>query len=246
MLERIIFKDEEDSSFIKLFVEIFIIFLLLCFLNILLGGNYLFLVAITSISIAYPVVKYIRRQNHLELIDENINHSLNYFNRQMLVGWVIFVAATLAFLLTFTLLRDFTFHEMIVSQITGNITGNISFMDILLNNLYVGFLTFLVAFISTSGIIFILVWNASVLAYVLAQASTFSQTSIMFLHFISHGLLEIGGYILIGLAASILSYRIERYKRYNKFASKHLLKQFFLLLMLGLGLILIAAIVEVI
>jgi uncharacterized membrane protein SpoIIM required for sporulation len=246
MLERIIFKDEEESNFIKLFVEIFFIFICLCFLNVLLGGNYLFLVALTSISIAYPVVKYIRRQNHLELLEDDLANSLNHFNRQIMVTWLVFVAATLAFMLTFTLLKDYSFHAKVVSSITGNITQiTYSLSDILLNNLYVAFLTFLIALISTSGLLFVIIWNASILAFVLAQASTFVESFGMFFGYIGHGLLEIAGYVLIGLAASILSYRIERYKRYNKEANKHLLKQFFVLLFLGVLLILIGALAEV-
>ncbi|MFT4326283.1 MAG: stage II sporulation protein M [Candidatus Woesearchaeota archaeon] len=245
MLERWIFNDEENAHFLRLFTEMFIVFLVVSFLNYFIKGNFLFLVALSSISVAYPVTKYIRREDHNELFDHSMSDVLQRFDRQMLVFWVIFIAATIAFIITFGLLTDTTFHANIVESVSGRMVNpDLSFSDIFFNNLYVGFITFLVALVSTSGIIFIIVWNASMLTYVLAQSGTRISSLTMMFSYLGHALLEIGGFVMLGMAASLLSYRIERFKRFDRHANKVLFINFSLLVIIGIVLIFLGALVE--
>lgn len=247
MLERWIFQAEEELDFLKLFVEIFVLTICLAFVNSLIGGNFLFLVALTSITLAYPITKYIRHQDHLELTRYQTEHSLfGRLNRQLLVGWCVFLAVTLAFLITFPLLKDVSFQANFISSITGAITqSSIGFNKIVLNNLFVAFMVGIIALISTSGLVFVLLWNSSILVYVIASAVTIADGFNILVRSIGHGLLEIAGYILMGLAASLLAYRFERFKRFPKEANLILLKHVIFITLLSILFIVVAAILEV-
>lgn len=247
MIERWLFKAEEDNDLLRLFLEIFLITILLSFLNILLGGNFLFLVSLTALTMAYPLTKYIRHQDHLELtVAASTKSMVARFDKQVVVCWCIFLAVTLAFAVTFPLIKDASFQEGFVNSISGAVTQeSIGFSKILFNNLNVAVLTGLIALISTSGLIFVLFWNASILVYVLSKAASAIDSSWLFVSLLGHGLLEIGGYVFIGLAASLLSYRFERYRRFSKDVDKVLMKNVALLLILSFAFILAGAIVEI-
>jgi uncharacterized membrane protein SpoIIM required for sporulation len=95
----------------------------------------------------------------------------------------------------------------------GEITGfnNIMFSQILFNNLFLVFNTFVTSSLFLLALIFVVVWNASILAYYLYSLSSHSNAAVTFLNVLVHALLEIGGYVWAGLLGAILSYRFSIY-----------------------------------
>ena len=247
MLERWIFKAEEELNFFKLFVEIFFLVILLSGINYLLGGNFIFLVALTSVTLAYPITKYIRRQDHLDL--ERFDDKKNFFERiekELIVGWCLFLAVTSAFIVSYPLLKDVSLQANFYNSISGAITHpEMGFLGILSHNIYVALIVGLISLISTSGLIFTLTWNSSILVYVIVKAANFSESLGVFLGSIGHGLLEIAGYIFIGLAASLISYRFERYKRYPNSVNKTFAKDIWIMTAISISFIFFAALFEV-
>ena len=111
------------------------------------------------------------------------------------------------------------------------------FWVILLNNLRIFALSVLFSFIFGSGAIFILVWNASVISVAMAtaikisaaaggagSASYFGAFAFSLIRFMIHGLPEMTGYFIGGLAGAILSFTLLDYKRGSKKFTKELKK----------------------
>ena len=114
--------------------------------------------------------------------------------------------------------------------ITGNITKFDVFTAILINNLRVLFFSLIFSFLFGTGALFILAWNGSVVAVAmgnlfkqqLAQgaaiagihpvASYFSAASFSFFRYMTHGVLEIGAYLVAGLAGGIISVAVIKHK----------------------------------
>lgn len=245
MLDRWIYNAESKGNFISLFTESFVLIIFLSFINVLLGGNYLFLVTLTSVGLAYPATKYIRKKDHEVLVNKD-STVLDFFNNQIFVFWCFFLATVLAFLIIFPLISDYSFQENFVRSVSGNLVRpDISFAEIFFHNLYVALITFMIAFVSSSGLVFVLVWNASILTYVIAQATTIVGSLSMLSRYVGHGLIEIAGYILIGLAGSLLSYRFERYGRYSAKSNTVMLKYSLYTIGASFAFILVGAIIEV-
>lgn len=102
------------------------------------------------------------------------------------------------------------------SFLGGSVTGNAAasgsqlMLTIIRNNLFVTVITFIITFFLTSGIIFVLAWNASVLGVWIGSISARPAHIALFtLPYLPHAILEIGGYVLAGVAGALLSYQIE-------------------------------------
>ena len=106
------------------------------------------------------------------------------------------------------------------------------------------FIAFIFSLIFGAGAVFIIAWNASVLGVYIGELSKHVwHIPIISLTFLPHGIPEIGGYIVAGLAGGILSAAILR-KR-NMEAIRYITLDSVKLLLLGAALILIAAGIEV-
>ena len=108
-------------------------------------------------------------------------------------------------------------------ELTGDIIRVDLFGKIFLNNLKVLFFCLIFSFLYGTGAIFILTWNASVIASAIGNlakgeiANTaasvgftsigayFSIATFSFLRYMTHGLLEIASYFIAGLAGGIIS-----------------------------------------
>lgn len=241
MLERLLFRAENEEKYLLLFLELLVVFIFLLLFNRLLGGDYLFLVALCSLSISYPVTKFIRKIDHTELLPHTVRDIVELFRRQLIVFWIVFITSVLVFAIGFSHIKNTSFHQAVISALSGfMINTDLSFFDIFLNNISVGFLGMGIAFISTSTLVFLIIWNASLLAYVVQSA----QNITALLGYLPHGLLEIGGFVLLGLAGSLTSYRLERYSRFTADANRYLFRNVALLLVFGIILITMAAFFE--
>ena len=172
------------------------------------------------------------------------------FYREVIKSFIaIFAGMTLVYSLLYLLLppevAEKSFQTQIneIKAIRGYFWFGGTFQTILINNVGVLFLSFLFSLIYGSGAIFILAWNASILA----TASSMLAKSlggayklpIALLSYMPHGSLEIVAYFLAAIAGGIASYHLTRSKEI-----KVLLEDCLFLLALGMVFLLLGAIVE--
>ena len=137
-----------------------------------------------------------------------------------------------------------------------------SFVKIFLNNLKVLLFVLIFAFFYGAGSVFILAWNATVVATAigifvrnslstaaaslgLASASQyFSSYSLGLLRYLTHGSLEILAYFIAALAGGIISVAVTHHT-FNSRKFNHVLSDSTDLIILSIGTLLLAALVEV-
>jgi uncharacterized membrane protein SpoIIM required for sporulation len=152
--------------------------------------------------------------------------------------------------------------ETINADITGKGIAAKFVMDIFSNNIKVLIFCILFAFIFGAGAIFILTWNASVIAAAsggfikhnisiitervgLAKISGyFSASSVGILRYALHGIPEILAYFMAGLAGGIISVAVIRHDFGSK-KFRHILTDSVDLIVLAIVVLLIAALLEV-
>lgn len=195
MFEKILLDAEEKDYIFRILFVTLLITVILAFFNNFVGGNSLFLIALISLALSYPVITYIREMD-IEELEKNMKAKLLILRheREMTVFWAIFVGLVIGLYISTPLITDFTYQEAFKNKVSGNITqSQFSFTQILLNNLEVNLMTFIISFLAFSGLIFVLVWNASIVSYHLYSLSSHKLALLQGLIFLSHGLLEIGG-----------------------------------------------------
>lgn len=129
---------------------------------------------------------------------------------------------------------------------TGDATGAARFASILQNNLYVMMFTLIFSLIFGAGAIFILAWNATVIAGAIGVFTRFelSQIPLGLLRYMIHGLPEITTYFFAALAGGMLGTGLIR----NGFDSKkfiHILQNAVILLFIAIVILIIAGLMEV-
>jgi uncharacterized membrane protein SpoIIM required for sporulation len=129
---------------------------------------------------------------------------------------------------------------------TGNVAGFGSFLSILSNNLYVLLFTFIFSIIIGAGGIFILAWNASVIA---AAMVIFSKSEIINLplslaRYMIHGLPEIAAYFIGTLAGGIIGISIIK-KEFKTDKFWNIVYDSILLIITAAVILLLAALMEV-
>jgi uncharacterized membrane protein SpoIIM required for sporulation len=172
------------------------------------------------------------------------------FYREIILSFLaVFAGITLVFSLIYLLLptdvAEKTFQTQIneIKAIRGYFWFGGAFQTILINNIGVLLLSFLFSFIYGSGAIFILSWNASILA----TATSMLAKSLggayklpeALLSYMPHGCLEITAYFLAAIAGGIASYCLMKHVE-----RKAWLEDCFFLLALGMIFLLLGAIVE--
>ena len=148
---------------------------------------------------------------------------------------------------------------VVQDNITGNITKLNIFFKILINNLKVLFFCLIFSLLYGTGAIFILTWNASVIATAIGSliktkiadtasligaswlASYFHAATFSFFKYMTHGILEITAYFVMALAGGILSMAVVRKDMNYDSVVTDILD----LVLISLGLLLIGGIVEV-
>jgi len=131
-------------------------------------------------------------------------------------------------------------------SITGNMTNTSRFLAILQNNVYVMIFTLIFSLIFGAGAIFVLAWNASVIA---AAIGVFTQYNIKDIplgiaRYMIHGFPEIAAYFVTALAGGIFGVGILR----NGIKSKKIIRVFenaIILLFIALVILILAALMEV-
>jgi uncharacterized membrane protein SpoIIM required for sporulation len=180
--------------------------------------------------------------------------NLNFFQKHwdVLLIYIAFFSGMVVFLsVTFLLLPDKTVQPLFEDQINeiklirGDFAGLGTFQTIIINNLGVLVISFLFAFLYGSGAIFILSWNASVLAAAIGIGAK-SIGGLMALPlsvatFLPHGSLEIMAYFIVGVAGGLVSVGLTRRK---SIWFKVVLKDSAKLVILAVVILFIAAAIE--
>lgn len=229
-----------------------------------------FFTVMAALPIIYNTLK-LEEFKDVELPDEKLR--LKQHSKAILIFIFLFLGMTVAFVFWYTVLPSstvaFLFQKQaqtitsVNNQIAGNAVAQLTlFSKILINNLKVLAFCILFSFIYGSGAIFILTWNASVIAtaignfirtniahYALAVGSVnaftyFQVISLGLLRYFVHGLPEILAYIYGALAGGIISVAvIRRHFQTKNFFS--ILIDASDLLLLAIGFLVLAAFIEI-
>ncbi|MBU1252271.1 MAG: stage II sporulation protein M [Nanoarchaeota archaeon] len=130
--------------------------------------------------------------------------------------------------------------------ITGSTTNGIRFISIIENNVYVMIFTLLLSLIFGAGAIFVLAWNASVIAAAVAIFTdhTLKGIPLGISRYMIHGLPEISAYFITALAGGIFGVGVLR----NGFRGKrfvHVFENVLILLFIALIILVLSAAIEV-
>jgi len=229
----------------------------------------------TSLGLAPFMVRilYVEERKDITDLEESF---IGRHKEVLYVYTFLFLGAVFAYSLWFTILPEPIVNSIFTEQIStlnwvsgvksGLATGSLSakqglgFKVITLNNLKVLSVATLLSFALGSGAIFILTWNASIIAVAIGSsarglisyyanlgnlaslAAYFHALPLSFSQLILHGSLEIAAYFIGGLAGGILSVALTH--RQGK-ATAIVIKDSCLLLGVAVGLILLAGAMEV-
>jgi len=145
------------------------------------------------------------------------------------------------------------------SGIQGKVTSLAVFEKIFVNNLKVLFFCIVFAFLYGTGAIFILTWNASVVATAMGNlfksklaegvalvglpslANYFSAASFSFFRYMTHGFLEMAAYFVAGLAGGIISIALIKHNLQEDRVFIDALD----LIIISIGFLFMAAVIEV-
>ena len=133
-----------------------------------------------------------------------------------------------------------------VAPVTGNVTRSSLIMNIFANNIYVLIFTILFSLAFGAGAIFILVWNASVIA---AAVGIFTKSQLInlpmgLLRYMIHGIPEIGAYFIGALAGGIVSVAVIRKDLHGERMWK-ILQDSLILIIIAIVVLFLSALVEV-
>lgn len=131
-------------------------------------------------------------------------------------------------------------------QATGAATKQVRFLSILENNIYVMIFTLVFSLIFGAGAIFVLAWNASVIAGAIGIFSKYSisQIPLGLLRYMVHGFPEITAYFITALAGGIFGVGILRHGIKDK-RFLNVVQNVIILLALSIVILIVAAAIEV-
>ncbi|MDO8528338.1 MAG: stage II sporulation protein M [Nanoarchaeota archaeon] len=137
-------------------------------------------------------------------------------------------------------------YSDIQGMMSGASTSVVNFLSIIENNIYVMIFTLLLSLIFGAGAIFVLAWNASVIASAIGVFTRYhlAQVPIGLLRYMIHGVPEIAAYFVTALAGGILGTGIIRHGIKDK-RFLHIIENVTILLFISLALLVIAGLMEV-
>lgn len=264
MLDTIFFRDDEtdrEKTFSTFLATLFFTILALLLSHLVIpfnvgGINFgsLMAVLITSLALSYPLTRYIQARDEEELLAKwNEYELLSRHFSEVGVYLSSFLAATLTFAAARFFLPSefFQIQQLVLSNITsvtGQITASTAFQQIVANNISLLFATFALAFFITGGMVFVIIWNASVLGVLVGTLSrNLLDIPLQILPYAVHGFLEIAAYILAGLSGALLSYHFEHYfihETHSEDTFRTVATDSLVMTVLGILTILIAAVIE--
>jgi len=231
-----------------------------------------FFTAMAALPLVYNTLR-MEEEKDLEGMEEK--WLLKEHSKALRVFMYLFIGATIAFSFWYVVFSSdivntaFQAQTATINAINSKVTGNLSFnantgffSKIFLNNVKVLIFCILFSFVYGSGAIFILMWNASVIGTAignfvrseLAQvaqlvgfekiAHYFQIISIGLLRYSIHGIPEILAYFMGGLAGGIIGIAVIKHD-FGTTKFEHILLDSADVLLLSLGVLFIAAVLEV-
>ncbi len=142
--------------------------------------------------------------------------------------------------------EDCILRNSFESTATGAVTKEMRFLSIISNNIYVMIFTLIFSLIFGAGAIFVLAWNASVIAAAIGIFTGYDwkEIPIGIARYMIHGFPEIAAYFVTALAGGIFGVGVIR----NGIKSKvflRILENTVMLLFIALIFLIIAAVIEV-
>ncbi|MBW2988383.1 stage II sporulation protein M [Candidatus Woesearchaeota archaeon] len=227
-----------------------------------------FLTVLASVPLVYNTLRF-EEEKDKEIYDEKL--LLKQHGRALFFLLMLFIGFVIGFSLWYLVLPESTVKHAFNAQITtieainspvGRVISLSTFMKIFSNNMRVLFFCVFFAFFYGAGAIFILAWNASIIGTALGNfirqklaelASNLGFVSagaylhvfsLGLLRYMTHGIFEILGYFIGGLAGGIISVAVIRHdfgtKEFN-----HIIADSLDLVILAILILFIAALIEV-
>ncbi|MBU1644666.1 MAG: stage II sporulation protein M [Nanoarchaeota archaeon] len=225
-----------------------------------------FLIVLAALPLVYTAIN---NEEDLDLKTTGEFKILKEHSRVIMFLVFLFLGVTAALTFSYVFLPQgmvdniFNLQKEAIVNVNNNVQGNVTQFDIFtritFNNLKVLFFCLLFSLLYGTGAIFILTWNASVIAVAMGTlikteiantaslmglglvSSYFGIATFSFLRYMSHGILEILAYFVAGFAGSIISIAIIRKNMDNEKVITDSLD----LILISLGLLLVAGIIEV-
>jgi len=230
------------------------------------GFLMVFLISIATVPLIYQVIKN-EEQLDIEIKSEwkilKEHSKVLSFLMFFFTGVVVSLTIAYVFLPVDMVETVFEIQSTAIQDVNNNVSGGLAkvglFKAIFLNNLKVLFFCLIFSFLYGVGAIFILTWNASVVAVAMGNliktklallsasfgfsnlASYLTISSISFMRYMSHGFIEILSYFVAGLAGSIISVAVIKHNLENEAVLYDALD----LIIVSLVLLLVGAIFEV-
>ena len=264
MLEKLWVEKEREEDFTACFglsmvFGLISIFIARFFVPFQLSGDLMtgiVAVVLTSLAASYPLIKYLEEEvEETEEKERTFKGEFDLLERHG-TELEIYVAFFLGVALAFGLGNSF-FPEMFEVQrevigsvrpdvAAGKVTSPGLFVEVITNNLSIFFITFLLSFLLTAGMIFILVWNASIFGVFISEISKgLMDIPYIVISYLPHGILEISAYIIAGLSGFFLSHEVKEIIEWDdKSQALKLMADSFLLIGLGIGALVVAGIIE--
>ncbi|MEK6969742.1 MAG: stage II sporulation protein M [Nanoarchaeota archaeon] len=225
-----------------------------------------FLIVIAALPLLYVVVK---NEEDLDIKSSQELSLLKEHSKAILSMLFLFFGITTALVFAYVILPQevvhtiFSLQENAIQNVNNYVQGNITKMDIFVkiftNNLKVLFFCLLFSLLYGTGAIFVLTWNASVIAVAIGSllktelgktaalvglskvSSYFGAATFSFFRYMSHGILEIIAYFIMGLAGSIISIAIMK----HDIGDDRVVTDILDLVLISLGFLLVAGVIEV-
>ena len=230
----------------------------------------IFLIVLATVPMLFSTIK---QEEELSLENVPEIKLLKEHTKVLVYLIFLFLGITFALVLSYVFLPHeisssiFKLQEQAIVNINSDIQGNVIheinkfdiFLKIVINNIKVLFFCIIFSFLYGTGAIFILTWNASVIAAAIGSlfkteiaktaslvgfpyfSSYFGAITFSFFRYMTHGILEIAAYFVAGLAGGIISIALIKH---NLQEEKVLIDALDLIL-ISLGILVLAGIVEV-
>jgi uncharacterized membrane protein SpoIIM required for sporulation len=133
-----------------------------------------------------------------------------------------------------------------VTTVTGSVAGSDIVLNIFANNIYVLIFTIIFSLAFGAGAMFILVWNASVIAAAIGifAKGSLSHLPLGLMRYMIHGIPEIAAYFIGAIAGGIVSVAVIRKDLHGE-TKWAILQDAFLMVLLAIGILVVAALMEV-
>ena len=225
-----------------------------------------FLIVLATLPLLYVTIK---NEEEIDLKYTGEWKLLKEHSKVLVFLIFLFLGITAALTLAYVFLPAemsstiFTLQEKAIVNTNNNVQGGITHFGLLtkifLNNLKVLFFCITFSFLYGTGAIFILTWNASVVATAMgnffkmelakgasliglpAISSYFSAASFSFLRYMTHGILEMASYFVAGLAGGIISIALIK----HNLKEDRVLMDALDMILISVGILIVAALVEV-